>query len=503
MHEIIEKIYKLFKQSSGVCTDTRKIEKDCMFIALKGENFNGNDFAVKALECGAKWAVIDNKELFDTYIQENKFSKFLDYRVLELDKELEQEKNINESDFSLEDILDNDQSDETCLFTDICPLILVEDTLLALQQLSRYHRLKYKIPVIAITGTNGKTTTKELIAACLSTTFSVVYTKGNLNNHIGVPLTLLSINSSTQIAVIEMGASAPGEIATLVRLACPSFGIITNVGKAHLLGFGSFEGVKKTKGELYDNIREYKKIAFVNVDNPYLMEMVNQRPNMQIVPYGLNNNGAQIIHGNKDNPYLELLVPNPSFLAKPAKILVKTKLIGDYNADNVLAALCISTYFAVSTEDAVRAIENYEPSNNRSQMTKTEKNTLIIDAYNANPTSMRASLENFSKLNFSSKVLILGDMLELGEDSINEHKEIISLALSLKTTRLFLVGDEFAKALLKYDLEGSVKDVITTIESFSDSTFLLQRLLEINLQNSCILIKGSRGTKLETIFPAL
>ena len=168
-----------------------------------------------------------------------------------------------------------------------------------------------------------------------------------------------------------------------------------------------------------------------------------------------------------------------------------------------MAALCISTYFAVSTEDAVRAIENYEPSNNRSQMTKTEKNTLIIDAYNANPTSMRASLENFSKLNFSSKVLILGDMLELGEDSINEHKEIISLALSLKTTRLFLVGDEFAKALLKYDLEGSVKDVITTIESFSNSTFLLQRLLEINLQNSCILIKGSRGTKLETIFPAL
>ncbi|MEG2849021.1 MAG: Mur ligase family protein [Bacteroidales bacterium] len=239
----IPQVYELYISSTGVCTDTRNIKEGCMFFALKGETFNGNNFAQSALQQGAKYVVIDDST---AYV--------------------------------------NTES-----------MILVNNVLVTLQQLARYYRLRYKIPVIALTGTNGKTTTKELITAALSTKYNVVSTKGNLNNHIGVPLTLLSINSNTQIAVIEMGASSPGEIEALVKLVCPSFGLITNVGKAHLLGFGSFEGVKKTKGELYDNLVEYRKIAFVNTDNPHLVEMVRQRPTMQIVPYGVKSNCVQIV----------------------------------------------------------------------------------------------------------------------------------------------------------------------------------------------------------------
>ncbi len=440
--EIITKIHKFFMScSGGVCTDTRKIIKDSLFFALKGETFNGNEFAVKALESGAAYSIVDEKEII--------------------------EKNAIYSE----------------------RLILVPNVLEALQQLARFHRLQYHIPVIGLTGTNGKTTTKELITSVLRKRYNVVATEGNFNNHIGVPLSLLKINSQTQAAVIEMGASAPGEIKALVNIVCPVFGLITNVGKAHLLGFGSFEGVKKTKGELYDNLLEHRKIAFVNIDNPVLAEMISKRPDLHIVPYGPKNDRAKIIVDQKDNPFLKITIPNPfygnttveesagnnstsingnkesvgnsnnsdnsgsadslntigiNFSAK--KIEIQTKLIGTYNADNVLAALCIGTYFNIPIDKSVEAICEYTPTNNRSQMIKTNHNILIVDAYNANPTSMHASIDNFRSLNFEHKVLILGDMLELGGDSVEEHKKILELALSFATEHIYLVGKEFAKA---------------------------------------------------------
>ena len=451
----ISNLYDLFVEcNSSVCTDSRSVKDGDLFFALKGENFDGNNYACAALEKGASYAVIDSGQVYEA-------------------NEVLQER-----------------------------LVLVEDVLTALQQLSRYNRLRYKVPVIALTGTNGKTTTKELITATLSAKYNVVSTQGNLNNHIGVPLTLLRINADTQVAVIEMGASAPGEIDTLVNLACPSFGLITNVGKAHLLGFGSFEGVKKTKGELYDNLFEHKKIAFVNVDNPHLMEMVHQRDSLHIVPYGLKNNCVEIVE-ECNNPFLKLTMPNPCSTCEPARIEVRTNLIGKYNVDNVLAALCISSYFDVPTDAAVAAIAAYTPSNNRSQMTKTEKNTLIIDAYNANPTSMRASVENFDSLSFEQKVLVLGDMRELGADSLKEHSEFVEYLAGVKVEKVFLVGDEFEKAVenLKIDKAEIVDEIPLML--FKDSLALNEYLMGESLCGKTILIKGSRGIRLERIFGAL
>ena len=452
-------LYEIFRSCSGVGTDSRKIEKGTMFFALKGENFNGNHFAKGALEQGAAYAVIDDEDVYNANgpLQER--------------------------------------------------LVLVPDVLTSLQQLARYNRLQYKIPVIGLTGTNGKTTTKELITAALSAKYRVVATIGNRNNHIGVPLTLLRIDSQTQVAVIEMGASAPGEINLLASLVCPSFGLITNVGKAHLLGFGSFEGVKAAKGELYDNLMEHKKIAFVNVDNPHLLEMVHHRLKLHIVPYGIKNNCARIIRGEDDTPFLKLMVPNPCIEAacdgEPMEMIVSTSLIGDYNADNVLAALCIATYFDVPAVDAVRAIEEYTPSNNRSQMTRTEHNTLIIDAYNANPTSMSASLENFRNLRAGNKVLVLGDMLELGADSANEHCAIVKLALSLEPQLLLLVGKEFAGAVERLSGRGEIGKDSGRIRLFDDSVLLRDWLQQQEFKGNTILIKGSRGARLERIFDVL
>ena len=444
----IAELYNLYIQTSGVCTDTRDIKESSMFFALKGENFDGNLFAQDALAKGAKYAVLDNKDLYLA---------------------IENKENI----------------------------ILVEDVLVALQQMARYHRRRFKIPIIALTGTNGKTTTKELITATLSKKFNVVSTKGNLNNHIGVPLTLLNINSDTQVAVIEMGASAPGEIELLTKIVMPSFGLITNIGKAHLAGFGSFEGVKKTKGELYDQLQTYKKIAFVNVDNPLILEMVAERPLMQYVPYGINNDGATIIK-EEGNPFLQLQINNPSILsASPTKINISTKLIGDYNADNILAALCVANYFDLSIVEAVKAIENYEPTNNRSQLKKTGNNTLIIDAYNANPTSMGAALKNFDSLLYQNKVMILGDMLELGDDSLFEHKDLINKALEIKPNQIFLVGGEFEKAYNCLDKQNDI------IKLFPNSIELSKYLEENPQKGELILIKGSRGTRLERVIDKL
>ncbi len=450
----IEDIYEVYTHnSSGVCTDTRNIIPGCMFFALRGETFNGNDFIEDALAKGAAYAVADEPAV--------------------------EEANPDK-------------------------VILVESVLIALQQLSRYHRKQFKIPVIALTGTNGKTTTKELISACLRKKYNVVATEGNLNTHIGVPLTLLRLNSHTQAAVIEMGASNPGEIDTLVKLACPSFGLVTNVGKAHLQGFGSFEGVMATKGELYDNLNEHRKIAFVNVDNPYLMQMTASRPRMQIVPYGTTNDGAKIVIDPQGSPFLKMLVPNPCYTAveengEPEWLTVNTNLIGSYNSDNVLAALCVSTYMDVPAADAIAAIAEYVPSNNRSQLTKTEKNSLVVDAYNANPTSMKAAIENFAQLQMPSKVLVLGDMLELGKDSVLEHKEIVKLALEKDFGEIFLVGGEFAQAVSL--LSGANTEA--RVHLFEDSILLREYFKEKPLTNCSVLIKGSRGKRLERVIEAL
>ncbi len=460
----MQSLYELFKGCSGVCTDSRKVEPNSLFFALKGENFDGNNYACGALESGASYAVIDSEELYQA----------------------------------------NGQMQER--------LILVDDVLTTLQQLARYNRLQYRLPVIALTGTNGKTTTKELITATLSTKYKVVSTIGNLNNHIGVPLTLLRINEETEVAVVEMGASAPGEINLLSSIVCPSFGLVTNVGKAHLLGFGSFEGVKATKGELYDNLLEHKKIAFVNVDNPNLMEMLGSRSDLRIVPYGVKNNCARIMDNSGESPFLKMVIPNPCLEAvcesgESGEIEVKTNLIGNYNADNVLAALCVATYFDVATADAVKAIENYIPSNNRSQMAETGRNRLIIDAYNANPTSMRASLENFSSMRSDNKSVVLGDMLELGADSRREHIEILKLVSGMGFTGIYLVGKEFESAFDEYrggaGEGGSGQLGLMNVLCFADSQELARHFGENPVAGAAILIKGSRGTRLERIIEKL
>lgn len=448
----IEQIYGIYSgNSSGVCTDTRNILPGSMFFALRGETFNGNDFALAALDGGAAYAVVDDPAV---------------------------------------EVKDAER------------VILVENVLETLQQLARHHRRQFRIPVIALTGTNGKTTTKELCAAALGAKYNVVATQGNLNNHIGVPLTLFRINKDTQVAVIEMGASNPGEISALVKIACPSFGLITNVGKAHLQGFGSLEGVMATKGELYDHLAEHRKIAFVNVDNPLLLKMAGEREKLQTVPYGQVNDGARIMIDEGGSPFLALEIPNPCFTAveqgvEPEWLTIKTNLIGAYNADNVLAAMCVSTYMDVPAADAVKAIEAYYPSNNRSQLMKTGRNTLVVDAYNANPTSMRAAIENFAQLRMPAKVLMLGDMLELGPDSVEEHKGILALAVERGFTEVYLVGQEFAAAASQLHV-GKAQ-----VHIFEDSAKLRDNLKEKPLSGCSILIKGSRGKRLERVIEVL
>lgn len=443
-----EQLYDLFRRCSGVSTDSRRIESGALFFALKGDNFNGNAYAAAALEAGASYAVVDDAEVY-----RNNCARYGER------------------------------------------LVQVENTLVALQQLAKFNRLKHKLPVIAITGTNGKTTTKELVNAVLSVKYRTVCTEGNLNNHIGVPLTLLRIDDTTDVAVVEMGASAPGEIASLAELVCPSFGLITNVGRGHLLGFGSFEGVKKTKGELYANLEKHKKIAFVNVDNPDLMEMLDRYPALHIVPYGEKNNGVRTAPVGQ-SPFLKLFYPAPDVgsAANGRDIVIQTKLIGRYNVDNVLAALSVALYFDVPVAKAVTAIEEYTPSNNRSQLKKTERNTVVIDAYNANPASMRAAIENFAELPFQGKNLILGDMLELGADSLSEHEKILSLALATEAENLYLVGGEFEKACNAGRQAGNGR-----IHLFENSRALREYLEKTRPQGKCFLIKGSHGIRLENL----
>ena len=454
---IIE-IYSRFKECGCVTTDTRTLKGGEMFFALKGENFDGNEYAMKALELGAAYAVVNASSAAGN--------------------------------------------------TDDPRLIKVEDTLATLQELARWHRSMTfvdgkPLTVIALTGTNGKTTTKELIREVLSKRYRVTATEGNLNNSIGVPLTLLKINSDTQIAVIEMGASHPGDIRELVNIALPNFGLITNVGKAHLLGFGSFEGVKQTKGELYDYLRRTADKIFLNVDNPHLCAMAaersmqhdSERPDCSLViPYGLGYAHAQVLPSSPENPFLRIAVP----VAEGESVTIATNLVGSYNADNVMAAIAVGCHFGVSFDEAVGAIEAYVPSNNRSQMTRTSRNTLIVDAYNANPTSMEAALGNFATVESDQKIAALGDMLELGDESLAEHVRIAAMALDLGLQRVCFVGTEFAKALATFEDLPADKVI-----SFDTSAELADWFTANPCQGSIILIKGSRGTRMEKVIAVL
>lgn len=454
----IVEIYSRFKECGCVTTDTRTLKGGEMFFALKGENFDGNEYAMKALELGAAYAVVNASSAAGN--------------------------------------------------TDDPRLIKVEDTLATLQELARWHRSMTfvdgkPLTVIALTGTNGKTTTKELIREVLSKRYRVTATEGNLNNSIGVPLTLLKINSDTQIAVIEMGASHPGDIRELVNIALPNFGLITNVGKAHLLGFGSFEGVKQTKGELYDYLRRTADKIFLNVDNPHLCAMAaersmqhdSERPDCSLViPYGLGYAHAQVLPSSPENPFLRIAVP----VAEGESVTIATNLVGSYNADNVMAAIAVGCHFGVSFDEAVGAIEAYVPSNNRSQMTRTSRNTLIVDAYNANPTSMEAALGNFATVESDQKIAALGDMLELGDESLAEHVRIAAMALDLGLQRVCFVGTEFAKALATFEDLPADKVI-----SFDTSAELADWFTANPCQGSIILIKGSRGTRMEKVIAVL
>lgn len=395
------RLYDAFASSTGVSTDSRRIERGVMFFALRGDKFDGNLFAQAALDKGASYAVVSRDSGF----------------------------------------------------ADDGKYIVVDDTLEALQALARMHRSRFRIPVIGLTGTNGKTTTKELLCSVLSSKYSVTATSGNLNNHIGVPLTLLRITEQTEMAVVEMGANHPGEIAALASIALPDYGLVTNVGKAHIEGFGSFEGVKKTKGELYDYLQRTADTAFLNVDDDNLCGMASQRPDLRIVRYGVESAGVEILPVTVDEPYLRLDVPDGDGMLR-----VSTRLIGAYNAPNVMAALCVGQYFGIALKDAVAAVEAYVPANLRSQLERTGRNLLVLDTYNANPSSMKASLDNFSASRFPHKMVILGQMLELGPDSTEEHRKVMEKVAAMKDCeRAVFVGEEFEKALAVFPVAEDVR----------------------------------------------
>ncbi len=415
----IKALYDIFLQSAGVCTDTRTLKKNQLFFALKGENFDGNRFALQALEKGASYAVAG------------------------------------------EDLQADDPR-----------LIKVPDTLEALKALAAYHRRQLRIPVIGLTGTNGKTTTKELIKTALGAAYRVSATEGNLNNEIGVPLTVLKIGPRAQIAIVEMGASHPEDLKPLLAVAQPNLGLITNVGKAHLEGFGSYEGVKHAKGLLYDYLKEHDGVVFANADDPVLQEMLAQRG---LEAIGYSKEGVKV----KADPFLKMEWEDAT---------LQTQLVGAYNAANVLAALKLAWYFDVPREDALQAIASYVPSNNRSQLVKTQKNTLIVDAYNANPSSMAVALDNLALMK-GRKVALLGDMRELGADAAAEHDRIVA---RLEGMEAYLVGEEFTRAAAG-----------KPYKTFAKSEDLAKYLEEHPLEGCTILLKGSHSTQMEKIIPSL
>lgn len=420
----IQQLHQLFLECHSANTDTRKINKNDLFFALKGDNFNGNTFAKNALEAGAKYAVIDEED----YATDDKY-------------------------------------------------IVVDNVLETLQKLASYHRDYLKLPIIALTGSNGKTTTKELINAVLSKKFRTVATKGNLNNHIGVPLTLLSMNSDTEIGIVEMGANHLKEIEFLVNIAKPDYGYITNFGKAHLEGFGSVEGIIKGKSELYDFLNTNNKLIFVNGQDPIQMQRTEH--------------SKRYIFGPKKgvaNVQIEMKGCNPNVTVVYENSEIESNLIGEYNFSNISAAISIGTYFEVPKALIKEAIEDYTPTNNRSQILQITGNKIILDAYNANPTSMEAAIKNIDRISADNKVLILGDMFELGNSSDWEHQHIVNLLGTLQFQKILLVGKNFYKTESPSDIEK--------FETFDD---LKSNFEKEAFKNATILIKGSRGMALERV----
>ena len=419
----ISYLHSLFLQCDSISIDTRKIEPNSLFVAIKGENFDANTFAMEALEKGASYVLIDNKDYF------------IDQRTL-----------------------------------------LVENSLIALQKLSKFHRHYLKLPIIALTGSNGKTTTKELIHAVLSKKYATKATIGNLNNHIGVPLTLLSFTAKTEIGIVEMGANHKKEIEFLCELAQPDYGYVTNFGKAHLEGFGGVEGVIEAKSEMYKHLFENDKMAFVNLEDKIQVEKTLK---MKLYSFGINNSNATVnILSVKANPFVKI-----HYLDN----IISTHLIGLYNANNINAALAVGKYFGVKDIAIKEALENYIPENNRSQLLSKGTNQIILDAYNANPSSMSVAIENFVQLENANKIIILGDMFELGKESSKEHKSIIESLLNEDSIICHFIGKEFYS-------NKTNKETFHFYENFDRFSDYLK---ENTIENSSILIKGSRGMALE------
>lgn len=419
----IKELHQLFLNSSGVSTDTRKITENTLFFALKGENFNGNEYAEEALKNGAAFAIVDEKD----HARSNK-------------------------------------------------LLLVEDVLASLQELSTFHRNYLKIPIISLTGSNGKTTTKELINTVLAKKYSTVATKGNFNNHIGVPLTLLSMSRDTEIGIIEMGANHQKEIMSLCQIAQPDFGYITNFGKAHLEGFGGIEGVIKGKSELYDYLMNDNKNIFLNADDSIQKEKLSG----YIKKFGFSQSDADYFN-------IRLLEANPFVKLTFEGLTVNSNLIGTYNFSNIAAAVLIGKYFNIEIHDIKEAIEKYVPSNNRSQIIEKDNYRIILDAYNANPSSMKVAVENLNNLSSTNKIAVLGDMFELGDESAQEHQYIVTFLEGLQLDKIFLVGENFF---------GTKTDT-RNIKRFKTFEEFKENFDTAGIKDSSILIKGSRGMALE------
>ena len=431
----IQELYSIFLKHPVVSTDTRDIAENSLFFALKGENFNGNKFAAEALSKGASFAIVDETES----TQDDRF-------------------------------------------------ILVNDVLKSLQELAAYHLQQRKLPVLAITGTNGKTTTKELVNAVLSKKYNVHATRGNLNNHIGVPLTILAMTNSTDMLVIEMGANHVGEIEKLCSIAQPSFGLITNIGKAHLEGFGSLEGVIKAKKELYEYVSGNEGVLFVNGSDDLLL---NLSDGAQRVLYGNADSNEYVFNLEESNPYITVKWRKKNE-GSGSEHVVLSRILGAYNFENIAAAICIGNHFDISPSDIATAIEEYLPNNNRSQIMETDTNRIVLDAYNANPTNMKAAIDSFSQMTGITKVLILGDMLELGKYSEEEHEIIGELIHKQDFAKVFLVGENFGK--LKGSGAFTHFDNVELAREFFDDT---------PLTHSLILIKASRSIGLEILVDVL
>ena len=421
-------LYEIFKQYPSVQTDTRKLKSGDIYFALKGPNFNGNLFAEKALEAGASYAIVDEEVAADAKWNEK--------------------------------------------------ILIVQDGLSTLQALAKHHRQQFNIPFIGITGSNGKTTTKELVYTVLASHYTTYTTQGNLNNHIGVPLTLLSIHTDAQMAVIEMGANHLHEIASYCEYALPNYGLITNCGKAHLEGFGSEEGVKKGKGELFDFLRANNGTAFIMSDYDYLQNMSKGISN--VISYGTQSGTLQA-KASTANGFLQV-----NFTQGFEMDCIQTQLVGEYNLPNILAAVSIGIYFKVPAEKIKAAIENYAPTNSRSQLLKWKENDVILDAYNANPSSMKLAIENFAKLNAAHKIVCIGGMKELGNTSIEEHQQLIHLLQQSQWEQVVLVGGDFEHCQHDYLFFPTAADAKVWLAAQ-------------NFKGRSILIKGSRGIKMEQV----